>query len=288
LVTREPGGTPLGEAIREWLLGRNTLRAETEALLFTAARAEHVWERIRPALARGTIVLCDRYVDSTLAYQGAGRGLDERWLRELHRVATGDLWPDLTVLLDVPVELGLARRRAAGETLTRLDSELTRTGPGLVPHGGTARAHPLAGYRRDEGTGDGGRGRLDSGCGVLGAEETDGPMSSMKLVIAVVQARDADKLLHALQQEGFRATRISSTGGFLREQNVTVLIGVEATRLEQVLRIIKANCYTRTQYVNPLLPIVESGEFFVPQPIEVEVGGANVFVVPVERFERIP
>jgi len=125
LVTREPGGTPLGEAIREWLLGRNTLRAETEALLFTAARAEHVWERIRPALARGTIVLCDRYVDSTLAYQGAGRGLDERWLRELHRVATGDLWPDLTVLLDVPVELGLARRRAAGETLTRLDSELT-------------------------------------------------------------------------------------------------------------------------------------------------------------------
>ncbi len=113
-------------------------------------------------------------------------------------------------------------------------------------------------------------------------------MSSMKLVIAVVQAQDAEKLLQALQQEGFRATRISSTGGFLREQNVTVLIGVEATRLEHVLRIIKANCYTRTQYVNPLLPIVESGEFFVPQPIEVEVGGANVFIVPVERFERIP
>ncbi len=124
LVTREPGGTPLGEAVREWLLGWNALRAETEALLFTAARAEHVWGRIRPALARGMIVLCDRYVDSTLAYQGAGRGLDEGWLRELHRVATGDLWPNLTLLLDVPVELGLARRRAAGETLTRLDSEL--------------------------------------------------------------------------------------------------------------------------------------------------------------------
>lgn len=74
LVTREPGGTPLGEAIREWLLGGNTLRAETEALLFTAARAEHVWGRIRPALARGTIVLCDRYVDSTLAYQGQVAG----------------------------------------------------------------------------------------------------------------------------------------------------------------------------------------------------------------------
>lgn len=110
----------------------------------------------------------------------------------------------------------------------------------------------------------------------------------MKLVIAVVQARDAERLLDALRQEGFRATRISSTGGFLREQNVTVFIGVETERLEQVLRVLKANCYTRTQYVNPLLPILESGEFFVPQPIEVEVGGANVFVVPVERFERIP
>lgn len=112
--------------------------------------------------------------------------------------------------------------------------------------------------------------------------------SPMKLVIAVVQARDAERLLDALRAEGFRATRISSTGGFLREQNVTVLIGIENSKVERVLRIIKANCYTRTQYVNPLLPIVESGEFFVPQPIEVEVGGANVFVVPVERFERIP
>ncbi len=123
LVTREPGGTPLGETIREWLLAGEALRPETEALLFTAARAEHVWDRIRPALARGTIVLCDRYVDSTLAYQGAGRGLDEGWLRELHRVATGDLWPDLTILLDVPVEVGLARRRAAATAITRLDQE---------------------------------------------------------------------------------------------------------------------------------------------------------------------
>ena len=109
-----------------------------------------------------------------------------------------------------------------------------------------------------------------------------------KLVIAVVQARDADRLLDALQHEGFRATRISSTGGFLREQNVTLLMGVEADRIGEVLRLIKAHCYTRTQYVNPLFPIVESGEFFVPQPIEVEVGGANVFVVPIERFERLP
>lgn len=111
--------------------------------------------------------------------------------------------------------------------------------------------------------------------------------TTMKLVIAIVQARDAENLLNALRQAGVRATQITSAGGFLREQNVTVLIGVEDAQLDQVLRLIKANCYTRTQYVNPLLPIVESGEFFVPTPIEVQVGGANVFVVPVERYERV-
>ncbi len=124
LVTREPGGTPLGEAVRAWLLQGDSVQPVTEALLFTAARAEHVRQRIEPALRQGIIVICDRYVDSTLAYQGAGRGLDEAWLRSLHRVATGDLWPHRTFLLDVPVELGLARRRSAGQPLTRLDSEL--------------------------------------------------------------------------------------------------------------------------------------------------------------------
>jgi len=124
LLTREPGGTPVGEAIREWLLASGSVRPETEVLLFTAARAEHVWTVIRPALASGRLVVCDRYVDSTLAYQGAGRGLDEAWLRALHRFATGDLWPNLTILLDVPVAIGLARRRAAEAPLTRLDREV--------------------------------------------------------------------------------------------------------------------------------------------------------------------
>ncbi|MCM8748456.1 cyclic-di-AMP receptor [Thermomicrobiaceae bacterium CFH 74404] len=110
----------------------------------------------------------------------------------------------------------------------------------------------------------------------------------MRLVIAVVQGKDAENLMAALRSAGYRATQINSAGGFLREQNVTVLIGVDDTQVPDVLRIIKANCYTRTQYVNPLLPIVESGEFYVPNPIEVEVGGANVFVVPVERYERLP
>lgn len=110
----------------------------------------------------------------------------------------------------------------------------------------------------------------------------------MKLVIAVVQGKDAENLMAALRTAGYRATQINSAGGFLREQNVTILIGVDDAQVPDVLRIIKANCYTRTQYVNPLLPIVESGEFYVPNPIEVEVGGANVFVVPVERYERLP
>lgn len=110
----------------------------------------------------------------------------------------------------------------------------------------------------------------------------------MKLVIAVVQGKDVENLMAALRTAGYRATQINSAGGFLREQNVTVLLGVEDAQVPDVLRIIKANCYTRTQYVNPLLPIVESGEFYVPNPIEVQVGGANVFVLPVERYERLP
>lgn len=122
LVTtvREPGGTPIGEAIRALLLdperdvGQGPL---VDALLFVAARAQLVEEVIRPALAEGRIVICDRYADSTLAYQGYGSGLDLGWLASLSARATGGLAPDLTLLLDVPVETGLDRRAGgpAGE-----------------------------------------------------------------------------------------------------------------------------------------------------------------------------
>lgn len=109
----------------------------------------------------------------------------------------------------------------------------------------------------------------------------------MKLIVAVVQGKDADLLVEALTARGFRATRIDSTGGFLRERNVTLLIGVQDAYAAEVLRIIKENCHTRTRFVNPLMPIIEPGEYFIPNPVEVEVGGATVFVLRVERYERI-
>jgi len=123
VVTREPGGTALGEAVREILLGFShaAMLPETEALLNSAARCQHVAEVIKPALEAGKIVLCDRYLDSTLAYQGAGRGLDIDTLIALQRFASGGLWPDLTLLLDVPYDVGQARRVASGEPLNRFD-----------------------------------------------------------------------------------------------------------------------------------------------------------------------
>src|SRR5574337_1669981 len=119
-LTREPGGTPLGEGVRELLLHSGAARsARSDALLFAAARAEHVATVIRPALERGEIVVCDRFGDSTLAYQGYGGGEDLAELEHLVAYATGGLRPDLTLLLDLGVETGLTRRAggpAAGQT----------------------------------------------------------------------------------------------------------------------------------------------------------------------------
>jgi dTMP kinase len=115
LATREPGGTPIGDRVRGILLdpANVEMRPSTEFLLFSAARAQHVGQVIRPHLARGGIVLCDRYADSSLAYQGYGHQLDLVVLRAISQFATGGLVPDLTLCLDLPVELGL-RRKAGG------------------------------------------------------------------------------------------------------------------------------------------------------------------------------
>ena len=113
LVTREPGGTEGGLALRRMLLAEHghDWTPLAELLLMNAARAQHVERVIRPALEAGRIVICDRYAAATLAFQGAGRGLAEAAILDLHRIATGGLWPDLTVILDIDIRTGLARSR---------------------------------------------------------------------------------------------------------------------------------------------------------------------------------
>lgn len=124
VLTREPGGTPLAERIREVLLapGEEPMNADTELLLVFAARAQHLAEVIRPALARGAVVICDRFTDSTYAYQGGGRGLCLARIATLETFVQGDLRPDLTLLFDLPVEVGMARASARGR-LDRFELE---------------------------------------------------------------------------------------------------------------------------------------------------------------------
>ena len=124
LLTREPGGTPLAEKVRELLLAPSdeTMCADTELLLVFAARAQHLAAVIRPALARGAVVLCDRFTDATYAYQGGGRGLSRERIATLESFVQGQLRPDLTLVFDLPVEVGLARASARGR-LDRFEQE---------------------------------------------------------------------------------------------------------------------------------------------------------------------
>ena len=108
----------------------------------------------------------------------------------------------------------------------------------------------------------------------------------MKLIMSIVHNDDTRSLIDALMQGGYRATKISTTGGFLREGNATIFVGTQDEKVEEVLNIIRENCHTRSQHVNPLPPVMEPGEMYLPTPIEVEVGGAIVFVINVDRFER--
>jgi len=123
-LTREPGGTPIGEAIRAILLdnANNAMCDVAELLLYEAARAQHIEERIRPAIEQGVVVISDRFADSTTAYQGAGRGLDDQTVAALHEIAVAGLWPDLTIVLDVPAREGLARVKRYRET-DRIEQE---------------------------------------------------------------------------------------------------------------------------------------------------------------------
>ncbi|KHO66354.1 dTMP kinase [Pseudomonas flexibilis] len=124
LLTREPGGTPLAERIRELLLAPSDepMATDTELLLMFAARAQHLDQVIRPALAAGKVVLCDRFTDATYAYQGGGRGVSEARIAVLEDFVQGTLRPDLTLVFDLPVDVGLARAAARGR-LDRFEQE---------------------------------------------------------------------------------------------------------------------------------------------------------------------
>ncbi len=123
LTTREPGGTPISEQVRGVLhdVQNSTMTPEAEILLYSAARAQLVGEVIRPALAAGQVVLCDRYADSTLAYQGHGRGLDLNALHQITHFATQSLQPHLTLYFDIDIERGLQRRQQGNLEMNRMD-----------------------------------------------------------------------------------------------------------------------------------------------------------------------
>jgi len=126
LATREPGGTPIGDRMRAILLDplHVEMTPQTEFLLFSAARAQHVAQRIRPHLEAGGVVLCDRYADASLAYQGYGYRLDLEAVRAISRFATGGLVPDLSFCLDLPVEVGLRRKtRGSGDAWNRMEQK---------------------------------------------------------------------------------------------------------------------------------------------------------------------
>jgi dTMP kinase len=125
ILSREPGGTAIGEKIRELLLlqGSSSMLPTTETLLFAAARAQHIGELIRPALAEGLVVVTDRFADSSLAYQWGARGLERRVVDLAIELATNGLEPDLKILLDLPVETALGRRMANSNEINRLDRE---------------------------------------------------------------------------------------------------------------------------------------------------------------------
>lgn len=130
LLTREPGGSPLAEEIRRVVLQGwdEGMGAESEVLLMFAARAAHLRATVRPALAAGQDVVCDRFIDSSYAYQGAGKGMDERHIAALEQIVLGDFRPDLTLVFDLPPELGLGRARGRGEVNRFEDESLAYMG----------------------------------------------------------------------------------------------------------------------------------------------------------------
>ncbi len=149
VLTREPGGTPLGEEIRELVLHGGDVAPWAEAALYAASRAQHVEELIRPALARGATVICDRYVDSSVAYQGIARGLGLERVLELNLAAVGGLMPDRTILLEIGADDAVARMGGEPRPDRAGGRRLPRAGRRCVPTVGEALPGPVSRARRD-------------------------------------------------------------------------------------------------------------------------------------------
>ena len=109
----------------------------------------------------------------------------------------------------------------------------------------------------------------------------------MKLVVAIVQGEDAGQTVQALSDTGHSVTKLASSGGFLQQGNATLLVGVDDERVEQVVALVRSNCRERNRFLTPMPPMVEPGEVFIPFPVEVQVGGATIFVLDVEQFEKL-
>lgn len=285
LLTREPGGTAISEKIRELILdnAHEEMGDKTEALLYAAARAQHVEQVIIPALKEGKVVLCDRFVDSSIVYQGEARSIGKESIEAINRFATAGLTPNLTLWFDLPPEEGLRRVASQGEA-DRLEKEALqfhqrvyegyRSLKDQYPH----RIKAVDGKKSiDE------MRRQIRGIVIEKLKEVYG----MKLVIAIVNDEDANKLLDSLTENKYRVTKLATTGGFLKAGNTTFLIGTEDDRVEQVMDIIKDQCKTRKQVATSPAPVSGTTGVYVPHPIEVNVGGATVFVVDVEKHFKI-
>jgi len=109
----------------------------------------------------------------------------------------------------------------------------------------------------------------------------------VKLVVAIVQGEDAGQTVQALSDAGLSVTKLASSGGFLQQGSATLLVGVDDDRVEQVMGLVRSNCRERNRYLTPMPPMVEPGEVFMPFPVEVQVGGATIFVLDVEQFEKL-
>lgn len=284
-LTREPGGTKISEKIRELILdnANQEMEEKSEALLYAAARAQHVHQVILPALKEGKVVLCDRFVDSSIVYQGKARNIGMESVEAINHFATGGLSPNLTLWFDLPPEEGLKRVAASGK-VDRLEQETIEFHQKVYEgYGELQRKYPHR-IKAVDGTQsiDGMRREIQE-IVIEKLKEVYG----MKLVIAIVNDEDANKLLDRLTENRHRVTKLATTGGFLKAGNTTFLIGTEDDKVDQVMNIIKEKCETRKQVATSPAPVSGTTGVYVPHPIEVNVGGATVFVVDVEKHFKI-